>query len=172
MARKKHFRSHLDDFKPDLNGEYSYTGKLWRFTGGTAYGKCFIRCMILALASLLCAVVGGTLPAAGMNGKFYVVATYAAALTAALCASWGTVKMRGDGTLRAYIYETSVLAVPKRALICVILCAAAILGELIELFFFGAGERLIETAVYLLLMALSAVFAFLLRKTVLNTQWE
>ncbi len=114
--RKRGENSYLNDFHPNLAGEYIYDGTLYACQADAAAIRTAQRRIWAAGALLaLLAVAGGCIPAPGMQNHFYVILPYLGELIAALTVGWALVKLGRDWTaVREYVYERTVPALPRR----------------------------------------------------------
>ncbi|MCC8066629.1 MAG: hypothetical protein LIO94_05945 [Clostridiales bacterium] len=72
-----------------------------------------------------------------------------------------------------HVYKKSVEALPFRASLTAVFSAAAVAGELVNLFWKSQYDGSILGAVlYILAEAVGLTFAILLRKQVLKLEWE
>lgn len=171
--RRRKRREYLENFHTDLNGEYVYEGEYYRYAGeALPYGRLKKRLGALCAAMLLAQVAAGCVPAAGMNGKFYVIMPYALCLVSTISVCWAMARLRQGGErLRAYVYEATVKALPGRALLTLVLSALCIAGELISLLSGGVEISPVGSAAFLLLHALTLLSALMIRRLLSACRW-
>ena len=134
MAGRKHRCSYLDDFQKDVNGEYHYTGTIWRYTGAMPYPvlrRSLWLCCGLGAALTLAA---GCAPGATVQAPLWVTLPTMAALVAAGFAVWTLARWsRGGPDLRAYVHAQTVRRLPAQLLAAAICCLLAAIGQLFAL---------------------------------------
>lgn len=134
--KKRPFRpSYLDDFKKGADGQYAYAGKysVCERTGRD-FRAWLIRCWCFLGGAALCLLACGFLTHTGMEGRVYIIMPYAFAVAFAVL---NIVKFltptKSGGKLPVYRYERAVQRLTVYGAIPAILCAAALLGLLIDL---------------------------------------
>lgn len=173
--QKKHGRnSYLNDFRLNVAGEYIYDGALYACRDGADGIRAAQRRVWTAGALLvLAAVLGGCIPAPGMQNHFYVILPYLGELTASLTVFWALVRLgRSWTSVREYVYERTVPALPRRAMaaaVCALLGAAA---EGVHLVLSGAGGQVFPVALYFLLKLLAAASALTIRRAMILSNWD
>lgn len=176
MAEKKHFlrrRSYLEDFQKNVNGEYVYTGAAYTFASANGMSRRQALGMLWLFGGILlvCAVVPGCVPAGSMLGCAYVLLPYGGMLIGTVCALWALARLSVNrDPLRAYIYKSTVEALPGRSLLAFIFSAAALVGQLIYLFSHGFGDGL--SLLVLVLFAADGASSFLFYRTARMLKWE
>lgn len=170
---KRGKNSYLNDFHPNLAGEYIYEGAYFTCrTAGEAQKKLRSRLWAAAAAMLLCAVAGGCIPAPGMRNCAYVLLPYVGELLAAVSVVWAFAKLGGDwARVREYTYERSVTVLPRRAALAAGFSALGAAAETVFLLHSGGGDTLFA-AVYYLLKLLVFVCAVYIRRAMQRTDWE
>ena len=172
--RKRGENSYLNDFHPNLAGEYIYDGTLFACQAETDAIRASQRRLWAAGALLvLAAVAGGCIPAPGMQNHFYVILPYLGELIASLTVLWALVKLGRDwSAVREYIYERTVPALPRRATAAAVFAAFGVIAEAVHLILSGAGGQTLFAALYFLLKLLSVLCAVFIRREILWTNWD
>lgn len=171
--RKRGENSYLNDFHPNLAGEYIYDGALYACTADADARKALKRRLwICAALLLIAAVVSGSIPAPGMLNCFYVILPFILELIAAVTVAWAAVRLGRDwDAVREYVYERSVTVLPGRAMAAAVCAAAGFLCEIIYLAVSGHDGQPLYAALYLLLKALSLLCALTIRRLVRRSDW-
>ena len=177
MAKKRGKRgenSYLNDFHPNLAGEYIYDGALYACQSDPDTQKKSRRRLWGCTALLLlAALLSGSIPAPGMQNCFYVILPFLGELIAAVSVVWAVVKLGRDwSAVREYVYERTVPALPGRALTAAILAFLGILCESVHLALAGHGGKLFYAVLYLVLKVLSILCALTMRRAMLRTNWS
>ena len=170
--KRKGRRAYLNDFTTNLQGDYVYQGSHFHYTGETPWERQFRRLWGLTLAMAAGLVGGGLLPAAGMNGVFYVVTPYLAGIIAGGSVVWAMAKLRREGKLRSYVYEASIRKLPTRGKVTAVFAVLAAAGEGLNLLLNGSGGKTAATLGYLALTLLAAAAAWRLAKESAAPAWE
>lgn len=176
MAKKRGKRgenSYLNDFHPNLAGEYIYDGALYACQSDPDTQKKSRRrlwgCTTLLL---LAALLSGSIPAPGMQNCFYVILPFLGELIAAVSVVWAVVKLGRDwSAVREYVYERTVPALPGRALCAAVFAAAGILCELLYLALSGYGGQLFSALLFVMLKVLSLICALTIRCELNEQNW-
>ena len=171
--RKRGENSYLNDFHPNLAGEYIYSGTLYACALDEAAQQGVRRALrALAAVQLAAVAASGSIPAPGMQGSFYVILPFLGELIAAVSTAWAIFKLGSDwNAVREYVYERTVPALPRRALSSAILAFLGILCESVHLALAGHGGRLFYAVLYLVLKVLSILCALTIRRAMLRTNW-
>ncbi len=171
--RKRGENSYLNDFHPNLAGEYIYDGTLYACQADAAAIRTAQRRIWAAGALLaLLAVAGGCIPAPGMQNHFYVILPYLGELIAALTVGWALAKLGRDWTaVREYVYERTVPALPRRAAAAAVFALLGVIAEAVHLALSAAGGQTLFAALYFLLKLLAALCALFIRREILQTNW-
>lgn len=172
-SRRKR-REYLEDFHRDLNGEYIYEGEYYRYADeGLPYRRAMPRLGLLCAAMLLAQGAAGCVPSVGMSGKFYVILPYALSLVSSVSVCWAMARLwNGGERLRAYVYEATVKALPRRALLTLVFSAICIAGEIFCLLRSGAEHDLTGSMAFLALNAAALLCALLARRLLRGCRWR
>lgn len=175
MAEKKRRsrRDYLNDFRPNVAGEYIYTGTLYTLLG-SAEEKTALRRRLAAQAAgiVLAVVLAGSVNSAGMTNCAYVLLPYAGEAIAAFVTVWSLVRLLGGGDpLRAYIYEGAVKKLPDRAMILAVLTGVGACCLLLYLVLNGFGGRAAGTLANLGAKAAQLLLALDVRRTLSKAAW-
>ena len=121
-------RDRFRDISPGLDGQYIYTGTLFRYAGESPRKTGLLVQWLLLGAGTLCLVIAGMLPAPGMQGGWYVSVPYVLCLISAAAQLWalGRVAMAGD-PIRRYVYEGPCQRLPRLAVLSIVLCGVVLL---------------------------------------------
>lgn len=171
--KRRRGRADPDDFARGLDGEYRYTGPLYHYRGGTPYGRRMACLGAAVLCLMAAAAAAGCVQAAGMNGCFYVLLPYVGCVAAAVSVVWAAARLAAAGeSLREYVYEATVLALPGRAALTAALAAAALAGEGVYLALYGWQGKMPGTLAYLALLAAALAACLALRRLVRAGDWQ
>lgn len=173
MAEKKEKgrRAYLNDFVATPNGDYVYTGKVYRW--GSDRKPVLLRLWGLSGGMALCAVAAGCIPGTGMEHAVWALLPYVIALIAAFTCLYGVGRLTVAGEeVRAYVYRGSVEALPRRSVIAAVAAGAALLGELVNLVLLNAAGSVLNAVLLLVLEGLILAGAILLRKCIAGTEWK
>ena len=176
MAKKRGKRgenSYLNDFHPNLAGEYIYDGALYACQSDPDTQKKSRRKLWGCTALLLlAALLSGSIPAPWMQNCFYVILPFLGELIAAVSVVWAVVKLGRDwSAVREYVYERTVPALPGRALCAAVFAAAGILCELLYLALSGHGGQLFSALLFVMLKVLSLICALTIRRELNEQNW-
>ena len=171
---RKGRRAYLDDFRRTVDGEYIYIGATYAFQGEQSTRKRgLLRWGILAMGMVACAIVGGCIRAPGTVNCAYVLIPYAVGILAAFSVLWGYARMaKGGDPLRAYVYEATVLKIPRRAWVAMIGAAATLVGGIVYVASQGFCTDMAADLAFLLMHP--AVFAcvFGAKKKAAGMKWS
>ena len=169
--RKRGENSYLNDFHPNLAGEYIYSGTLYACALDETAQRGMRRS--LAAVQLAAVIASGSIPAPGMQNSFYIILPFLGELIAAVSTAWAIFKLGSDwNAVREYVYERTVPALPRRALAAAILAFLGILCECIYLALSGHGGRLFYAVLYLIFKVLSILCALVIRRAMQRTNWS
>lgn len=176
MAKKRGKRgenSYLNDFHPNLAGEYIYDGALYACQSDPDTQKKSRRRLWGCTALLLlAALLSGSIPAPGMQNCFYVILPFLGELIAAVSVVWAVVKLGRDwNAVREYVYERTVPALPGRALCVAAFAAAGILCELLYVILSGHGGQLFYAFLFVILKVISLICALTIRRKLKCLNW-
>ena len=167
-------RAHLNDFHQNLTGEFVYTGALCACTTPPArQAVCRRRLWTLTALLLAAAVLGGCIPAPGMQNHFYVILPYLGELAFSVSVLWALVRLGRDWTaVREYVYERTVPTLPHRAAGAAAFALIGAAAECVHLVLSGSGGQTLSAAVYLLLKLVSTLCALFIRREIRLTNWD
>lgn len=170
---KRGKNSYLNDFHVNLAGEYIYEGEVYACAGGEAEVKA-LRLRLWAYAAVIAAasVISGCISAPGMQNCFYVMLPYIGEFCAAASVVWALVRMGTDWkSIRAYVYERTVPALPRRAMAAACFAAAGFAAETVFLVLSGSGGQVGAAALFLLLRAAAFASGMLMRRQFRGANW-
>ena len=129
--RKRGENSYLNDFHPNLAGEYIYSGVLYACALDETAQRGMRRSLrALAAVQLAAVIASGSIPAPGMQNSFYIILPFLGELIAAVSAAWAIFKLGSDwNAVREYVYERTVPVLPRRALAAAILAFLGIFTD-------------------------------------------
>lgn len=176
MAKKRGKRgenSYLNDFHPNLAGEYIYDGALYACQSDPDTQKKSRRRLWGCTALLLlAALLSGSIPAPGMQNCFYVILPFLGELIAIFSVVWAVCKLGRDwNAVREYVYERTVPALPGRALCVAAFAAAGILCELLYVILSGHGGQLFYAFLFVILKVISLICALTIRRKLKSLNW-
>ncbi len=161
----------VSSFKAGDDGKYVFMGAHFAFSGDYARFRALLVTLSAAIAVLW--VGGGFIPAPGMMNGFYVIIPYfAATLVSAALTVWAALRAVFYGErLRDYVYETTVKALPARAVATVVCAAISAVCEIVYLIINGT-DGFVWTALSCAVLAAISACALLLRKTAKTSVWK
>ena len=171
---KKGRKAYLNDFQPNLAGEYTYVGAHYRYVENKmSYRSARGQVIFGAAAMLVGLLAPGFVRAGGMGDCFYVLIPYMAEAIAVFVTLYAVVKMLGGGErIREYIFEKSVKRIPAGCLCCSVLAAIGFVCSMIFSAINGIGGSTLEAAVLIIGKLLGIVAPMTLRKHILGLNWE
>ena len=176
-TKKKKHRAYLDSFQKNEKGTYEYTGNVYQFQG-TKDQENELRRELLKLWGLCtvlmgCLITAGCISAPGMDNCFYVLLPYTAALMAGISEFWALCRLTsGSDPLKEYVYESSVVKMPGRAVLTVSCIGMSMIGELVYICFHGIGEMMACFCIFVVMNFLAAASAILMRRQIQGMTWE
>jgi len=165
-------RSALDDIQKNAAGEYIYTGAFYRYATPELPRKtALMRLWLMGGLSAGAALTAGVLPAPGAMDAFYVVIPYVLGVIAEVSVLWalGRLSLGGD-PVRAYVWETAVTHLPRRALLAAVLLGLAVLGECLFLLLHRDSGPM--AAAFLALLLASGALLLGCRRLLGKLRWE
>lgn len=161
-------RDHLRDYVPAEDGGYEYAGTRWSWPNGEIRASFLKDARQLLIASIVCLVGAGCIPAPGSFGAFYVVIPFAiGAIGTALSAAALLRLSREQDPMRGHVYIASVPALPTKLLVGAVgdaVCgAAALVHGLVLPFMAGDGGAPVLSVSFALIMLLAAVCLWRIR---------
>ena len=178
MAEQKKKRSgrkaYLNDFQPNLAGEYTYTGLHYRYAGeAMTYPKARAYTIFSALVMILGLLAPGFVSAGGMGNCFYVLIPYMAEAISVFVTMFAVYKMLSGGEkLREYIYEKSIPRIPRGCVCCSAFAAIGFVCSMIYSAINGIGGSTLEAAVLIIGKCLGVSAPLAMRKHILGLVWE
>ena len=173
-AKKKGRRAYLQDIRPNLSGEYVYTGAHLNFVPEKmSFRRAAFAIAGYALLSLAGFVAAGFVSAGGMGNCFYVIIPYIAEAIAVFTLLLAVYKAISRGSrLRDYEYESSVVKMPVRALLSAIFAAIGLVCIAVFTAINGIDGSAGEFALLLVAKAVAITVPFLMRKLLASLRWE
>lgn len=171
MRRKKR-QSRLSHYQQTASGELIYTGDYQTYVDrGTSRKKLLIELWCLAIAAGGCLLAGGFLPVESFRGCGYVLLPYMVALLSTVAVLWYLGELTGGGEpLKTYIYESTVLRIPRLAVLSALGAVLCVLGQAVRCA--GNGSCSQAELLFLLLEAVGALLQLTLRRILRNAQWR
>ena len=166
--------SYLDDFKKGTDGQYIYAGKhrVCELQGG-AFRAWLTHCWVLLGAAAACLAGCGFLTHTGLDGRVYTIMPYAFAIAfAVLCIVKFFTPARSGGRLPVYRHERTVQRLAVYAAIPSILCAAALIGLVVDLLAGRSTGVMPNVAVTAALLAAAGVFFALFVARLRGPAWK
>ena len=172
--RKRGENSYLNDFHPNLAGEYIYSGTLYACQNDDAKQRRSKRAVWGMAAILTVAVAaGGCIPAPGMQNCFYVLLPYLGEFLGAASVIWALAKLGMDwGTVREYNYKQSVAVLPVRTAVTAVFSGLGIVCELIFFFVNDHAGQTFFALLYVLLKLTALLSALVLRAEIMQAEWD
>ena len=98
-------REYLDDFRKDSQGNYVYSGQIYRIDGSGKKIKVIL--LLLLLLSVLPAAAAGFTTAGGMKDTFYVIIPYILEVCCAFGLSWNVLRLLMSGeSIKEYVLSS------------------------------------------------------------------
>ena len=164
-------RDYLNDYKRSAEGDYVYTGDLYRFTGDVRRMR--VLTAALALASLAATLGSGLINAAGMSNTFYVILPYIAEVGGMFFLCWNAVRLlRAGPVLKAYVYLAVSKRLPNAGLAICVSALVGLLGSVVFLILNGTGGKPVQSVLYPITKAASAAVGLLARRVTRAFTWE
>lgn len=173
-AKRKGRRSYLNDFRMTESGNYSYMGVVRAYEGPGPYGAERLRLIVLIAVIVLSELALGFIPAPSMLGynNFYVVPLYIIELVAVFISAWAAVRLIIAGSeMREYVFDKTVKRLPNVVPIAFYAALVCVAANIVWLCLNGFGEKPAASIAALLLHAVIAVSAFLLRRLIRRQIW-
>ena len=173
-AKKKGRKAYLNDIRPNLSGEYVYTGAHLNFVPEKmSYRRAASAMAVYALLSLAAFAAAGFVRAGGMGNCFYVLIPYMAEAVAVFTLLLAVYKALTRGSrLRDYEYESSVVKMPVRALLSSVFAAVGLVCIFLFVILNGADGSAGELAFLLFSKAVAIVSPLLMRRFMRSLRWE
>ena len=173
QTRKKR-KHYLNDFRQAVNGEYIYTGDHYSpEMEQSEFSRFRMTVIIAAFISAVLVLAAGMLPSAGSLNCFYVILPFLAVIICCFIKTVKTVRLFSSGfTVREYIYEKTVPAIPGWLLAECISSAATLTAEAVYLILNGFDGREIYTAVFICLITANSAVGFFALKSFRRIIWE
>ena len=170
--RKKNRQSRLSHYQRTVSGEFVYTGDYMAYVdGGKSRKRLLMELWTLGAAAMICLLAGGFLPVESFRGCGYVLFPYIAALLAVVAVLWYLGELTGGGEpLKTYVYASTVLRIPRLAVLSAIGAVLCVLGQVIRCAKNGSCAQ--AEFLFMMLEAVGAVLMVLLRQSLNRTQWR
>ena len=164
-------RSELEHIQRNAQGEYIYTGVLYTYRGIYPRGRAIALLWLVHVCGFAALVVAGTISVPGMNGHWYVILPYTAAIILTMSALWSLGQLTAAGEpIREYVADTACKRLPQRDTLTVIAAALTFIGEGVYLILHG--ENTLQSVIYLILILLAGGMFFLGRRVMSRMSWE
>lgn len=173
--KRKGRRAYLNDFHVGLNGEYTYTGPIYRYEGELPYRQALTRLRVLTAAMCLAMIGAGVVPAPSMVGfgNFYVVPFFMIELVGVALSAWSAYRLISGGEdLRAYVYEATVNKLPQRLEMTFFFAAACVAVNIVYICLNGFGGKVILSLLLIVLHVGVGAVAQILRRTLALLRWN
>ena len=172
--KKKGRRAYLNDFQKNGAGGYVYKGDLYRYTAGEKQRKKDLLLLWVWYAfAVVFAIAAGCLPAEGLGRSAFVLLPYLVEVGGLAAVGWALCRITAGGELlRAYVYEATVLKIPRRAWVAMIGAAATLVGGIVYVASQGFCTNMAADLAFLLMHP--AVFAcvFGAKKKAAGMKWS
>jgi len=172
--KQKGRKAYLNDFVPNLAGEYTYNGSHYRYTGPIMpYSRMRSQLVVGFVGVLAGLLLPGFVSVGGMGNCFYVLIPYMAeaiSVFVTLYALFGMIT--GGEKIREYIFEKSVKRVPGGCVCCAAFAAIGFVCSMIFSALNGVGGSTAEAAVLIIGKCLGVTAPLALRKLVLSSSWQ
>lgn len=163
-------RAYLNDFKPNVAGEYIYTGK--KVGWNVPRKQTLVKMWILGGLGVLGSVISGCIPDTGMEGAVWTVLPYVFGLVAAVSEIWAICRLSAAGEqIREYVFQATAKQLPARSFLTALFSGVAILGEAVNLFVLPFDGKLWAGFLLMFLETVVFVSAILLHRLVMRLEW-
>lgn len=172
--KKRGKREHLKDFYKDVSGKYVYGGAMYSCNLPNAERKRNLILMWLCGGgSLVALIVGGCIPAAGMTEGFFVLPFYLGTVISVIMVCWALWELCDGGEpMREYIYEASVVKIPKRCEFGMVLGGLCLIGLLVHLLLSGLkNAELWATVFFVAIQVVVVLSMFFIKKMLKDMKW-
>jgi len=172
--KRKGRRAYLDDFQAGVNGQYIYTGSMYRYEGAVPYQRAMRRVSLLTAAMCAALVCAGAVPAPSMLGfgNFYVIVPFLVEMVGVALAIWSAAKLiYGGEELRAYVHAATVKKLPDRLSMSLFFAGASIVANIVYLALKGFGGKVIASLLVIVFHALVILTAWLLKRELSTHRW-
>lgn len=161
-------RRYLDHFEKCADGSYIFTGREYVWTGENAERKKIIALtVVLALALFGCSLAPGFSTASAMLHGSYTVLAFVLELAAAVSVLWAVSRIITSGeSIRDYIYDRSVDALPRRCIFSVVATALSCIA--LAVFCIVSGSYESGCTILFAAKAAELILAFFLRRETLS----
>ena len=172
--RKRGENSYLNDFHPNLAGEYIYSGTLYACALDETAQRGMRRALAaLAAVQLAAVIASGSIPAPGMQNSFYVILPFLGEVVAAASVVWALAKLGTDWReVREYNYEKSVAVLPVRTVVAAGFAALGIVCEGIFFFTNKPADKAFFALLYVLLKLIVLLCALGVRAKIMRAEWD
>lgn len=163
-------RAYLSDFKPNVAGEYIYTGKK---VGWKAPRKqTLVKMWVLGIAGILASVIAGCIPDTGMEGTVWTVLPYVFGLVAAASEIWAICRLSMAGEqIREYVFQATAKQLPARSFLTALFSGVAILGEAVNVFVLSFDGKMWAGLLLMFLETVVFISAILLHRLIQKLEW-
>lgn len=174
MAKDKKKRSgkraYLNDFKPNVAGEFIYTGKTYRWQQDRK--PVLLRLWLLSGIAAAATLINGCISGTGMDKHFWTLLPWVISLVAALSMVYAVGRLTFAGEqVREYILEATVEKIPMRGMICAVFAGVSAVGGIVNLFLADFAGNLVCGVIFVVLQGASAGCSVVLRRTVERLEW-
>ena len=169
----KRRRAYLDDFVRDARGEYVYRGRRFRFDGSERARRrfCAAAAGLTVLAAFFVILQEWFAPVDMSSSLPLILLWLIQAVTIALT-GWSIARMiLRTREFRAYVYDATILKLPRRALAAAIACGASLAGQLIYLLVCRSAGPALPTWIRPACACLAGVACLLLRRVIRASRW-
>lgn len=149
-GKKKRSKAYLDDFKKTASGEYAWQGAEYAWDGGKAgQRRALFKLWTAGSAMAAATLAAGCIPAAGMDGCFYLLLPYLLQAVLVIRVLWLLGRLSGAGSrIRAYIYEETVHKFPFSIRAYMICTGVVLVCEAFFLLRNGFQGKIFSTALF------------------------
>ena len=172
--KKKGRRAYLNDFQKNGAGGYVYKGDLYQYTDGEKKRKKdLLTLWVWYAGAVIFGIMAGCLPVEGLGRSAFVLLPYLVEMGGLAAVGWALCRITAGGDpLRAYVYEATVLKIPRRAWVAMIGAAATLVGGIVYVASQGFCTDMAADLAFLLLHP--AVFAcvFWAKKKAGRMKWS
>lgn len=174
QPKKKKRRDYLSNYQKGENGKYAYKGTVYTYQSkGKAFRTELLTFWGFCFGILACLMIIGCMTAPGMSNCFYVIMPYVCTLMSGISVCWALCRLSAAGeTLKSYIYEATIEALPMRTALVVIGAVISLIGEIVYVCKNGVGEQLFSFLVFLILNLIIIILSILIHKKANKMVWN
>ena len=173
MARKRKYKwDFLNDFKPDKDGKYEYTGSIYVYSKDEFQRKRDYARQWALLGIAICSSVGsGFIDAGGIVNTYYVIIPFLGEIICLFTLAHYHFKLLISSEVREYNYSRSQPRIPIAISIFAFFSVVGFAASLIFCIITGFEGGAVKNIIYLVLKAFNLIIALIYRKSFYRLEW-